>query len=121
MHVRIILVALALALAAPVMQGCPLVKDVRSGDVEAPRDEAVRALAGGYEALAAARETVLVLYASDFLSRSKALAARDALNEVDAALVDADRLVDSGLIQAALLQIAAAKARIESILTEAEQ
>lgn len=117
-----LLVALAVALSlAGGVASCATIDAVRGGEITAPRDEALRAVAGGYETLAAARETVLLLYVGGLLDKPKAMQARDALGDVGKSLAQAEELVESGMAEQAIVVIAFAKQRAETILKEARE
>lgn len=120
MYHRLIIAALCVALLAP---GCGAWRaaydDTRAGDVSAPADEALRVIAGGYEALASAREAVLLLYLGGVLDKPRAIKARDALVEVGEQLGKADALLVSGLPEQAITVALLAKARAEAIVKEA--
>lgn len=101
------LIALLVAGGGSSLNGCTAeqrsnIGSVLTGDVEAPQDEAKRAIAGGYESLASARETVLVLYLGEFIPKDKARSARDSLKRLELQLQQADALVESGAIADAL-------------------
>lgn len=119
MHARIIAAALSALLLAGA-PGCAALKP--ASVVESVADakaDALRAVAGAYETLAAAREAVLVGHLGGVIDRTKALRARDALNDVGDAIAAAEALIESGLIEQGMLALAVTVARAEQIVKEA--
>lgn len=121
MHARIIAAALSalLLVGAP---GCAALKPASvAGKVADAKADALRAVAAAYETLAAAREAVLVGHLGGVIDRSRALRARDALNDVGDAIAAAEALIESGLIEQGMLALAVTVARAEQVVKEARQ
>lgn len=106
-----LLAVAAMALTAP-LAGCTLRQPV---PIEAPRQDAQRALIAAYEALAAARETVLVLHLGEVISTERARSWRDQLKVAAAHIAQADAFVASGAIEQATLLLQQAQRLIEDI------